>query len=525
MAIYHSRVKTFTRSRGDSAVAAAAYRAGLLLIDHLTGQRHDYRRRGGVVESICLAPPNAPDWALVPGELWPKAEAAENRKNSVVAREFEVALPHELNDEQRSELTNAIGQALVARYGFAVQASIHSPGSRDGLNHHVHLLATTRRLAPEGFTEKTRELDGGASGKIEIEWIRHTFASTINAHLAAAGVDARVDHRRLEVQAEEALARGDLAQAMALSRQPTRHLGKAASALERKGVLTYLGAENARIARENDAAFEQLLAQAEREGKAVPVPAGHSHAQAQRERRHGSSAVKAPLTPVPGLEIHGLSGIRPSSLLGSGETEKAHPPSIAQLLADATRDLSEILALRSELALAATRRLLQQLTVWATHWESADLRRDLTGLVQGLGRLKRRLTRFAQRVAAVGRAERLFHLAEQSWEAFDAAHPNSGHAGAPEEWARGRAMRLAALRKRTVELRVARAAASPEVEVACEAAAATACEQLEQWSKQASARYDAYALTNAPSLPAPRPSPAPVLAPKPTPPRPRRPRP
>ncbi|MCE4360818.1 MobA/MobL family protein, partial [Xanthomonas hortorum] len=169
MAIYHSRVKVFSRSRGDSAVAAAAYRAGLLLIDHLTGQRHDYRRRGGVVASECLAPLDAPAWAFVPAELWPKAEAAENRKNSVVAREFEVALPHELSDEQRSGLAIAIGQALVARYGFAVQASIHSPGSRDGLNHHVHLLATTRRLTIDGFAEKTRELDGGASGKIEIE--------------------------------------------------------------------------------------------------------------------------------------------------------------------------------------------------------------------------------------------------------------------------------------------------------------------------------------------------------------------
>ncbi|WP_425612669.1 MobA/MobL family protein [Xanthomonas translucens] len=477
-----------------------------------------YSRRGDVV-----APPDAPDWALVPGELWPAAEAAENRKNSVVAREFEVALPHELNDEQRSELATAIGQALVARYKFAVQASIHSPGSRDGLNHHVHLLATTRRLTPEGFTEKTRELDGGASGKIEIEWIRHTFASTINAHLAAAGIDARVDHRRLEVQAEEALARGDLAEAMALSRQPTKHLGKAASALERRGVLTELGAENARIAQENDAAFEQLLAQAERDGKAVPVPAGHSHAQAQRERRRGASAELSPLAPVPGLEIHGLSGIRPSSLLGSGEggeTEKAPPLSIAQLLADATRDLAEILALRSELALAATRRLLQQLMAWAVHGESADLRRDLTGLVQGLGRLKRRLTRFAQRVAAVGRAERLFHLAEQSWEAFDAAHPNSGHVGAPEEWARGRAVRLAALRKRTVELRAARAGASTEVEAACEAEAATACEQLEQWSKQVSVRYGEPVVASEPPLPALQPSPAPVLAP-----RPRRPRP
>ncbi|MFC3655448.1 hypothetical protein FZ025_14910 [Xanthomonas hyacinthi] len=225
---------------------------------------------------------------------------------------------------------------------------------------------------------------------------------------------------------------------------------------------------------------------------------------------------------MPGLEIYGLSGVRPSSVLGKGqssETEKAPPPSIAQLLADATRDLAEILALRSELALAATKRLLQQLTTWAAHGESAGLRRDLTGLVQGLERLKRRLTRFAQRVAAVGRAERLFHLAEQSWEQFDAAHPNSGDAGAPEEWTRRRAVRLAALRKRIVELRGARAAASKEAEVACEAEVNTASEQLEQWSKQASARYGDPTEANALPLPALRPSPSPVLAP-----RPRRPR-
>lgn len=200
-----------------------------------------------------------------PGRALAKAEAAENRKNSVVAREFEVALPHELNDEQRSVLATAIGQALVARYGFAVQASIHSPGSRDGLNHHVHLLATTRRLTSDGFAEKTRELDGGASGKIEIEWIRQTIASTINEHLAAAGIDARVDHRRLEVQAEDALARGDWAEAMVLSRQPTKHVGKTATALARNGVMTDRAAENARIIRENEEAFERLLAQAEQE--------------------------------------------------------------------------------------------------------------------------------------------------------------------------------------------------------------------------------------------------------------------
>lgn len=188
MAIYHSRVKTFSRARGDSSIAAAAYRAGALLIDYMTGKRHDYRRRGGVAETACFVPNDAPEWATIPALLWPAAEAAEKRKNSTVAREFEMALPHELDDGQRTELVRAIAEAQVDRYGFAIQASIHTPGSNDGLNHHVHLLATTRRLTPDGFGEKTRELDGGASGRVEIEWIRHTFATSINAHLAAVFV-------------------------------------------------------------------------------------------------------------------------------------------------------------------------------------------------------------------------------------------------------------------------------------------------------------------------------------------------
>ncbi|WP_217539573.1 MobA/MobL family protein, partial [Stenotrophomonas sp. GbtcB23] len=94
-----------------------------------------------------------------------------------------------------------------------IQASIHSPGTRDGRNFHVHILATTRRMTPDGFGDKTRELDGGSSGRSEVEWVRATVAELTNAHLALAGIDARVDHRRLEVQAENAMLRGDWAEA------------------------------------------------------------------------------------------------------------------------------------------------------------------------------------------------------------------------------------------------------------------------------------------------------------------------
>lgn len=522
MAIYHSRVKVFSRSRGDSAVAAAAYRAGLLLIDHLTGQRHDYRRRGGVVETICLVPQDAPDWALIPGELWPKAEAAENRKNSVVAREFEVALPHELNDEQRSQLATAIGQALVARYGFAVQASIHSPGSRDGLNHHVHLLATTRRLTSDGFAEKTRELDGGASGKIEIEWVRQTMASTINEHLAAAGIDARVDHRRLEVQAEEALARGDWAEAMVLSRQPTKHMGKAASALERRGVLTELGAENARIVRENEEAFERLLAQAEQEGRATPSSAGHSHNQAQRDRRRRAGSKNHLRASVPGLEIHGLRGMRLSEALGRPAEEMEPRPmrSIGELAMEAARDLAEILSARPDLALTATQCLVGRWTAHASALvDGVDLRRWLNGLVDGLGRLKRSVLKFAQRTDALGRAERLFHLAEQAWEQFNGDHPRPDGEWSSQEWETRRGRRLAVLEKRTAELATARAAVSEqrwnddENEIEIRAA------QVEQWSEAMLASPEPEivhgSVASIDATPA-MPKPSPVPAPQPT---------
>lgn len=136
-----------------------------------------------------------------PRELWAVAEAAERRKDSTVAREFEVSLPHELSEEQRAHLAFVIADALVDRYGFAVQASIHLPETPDGLNHHVHILATTRRLGPERFGDKTRELDVGPSGKVQVQWIREMVAATTNAHLEAAGHTSTIDHRSLAEQA------------------------------------------------------------------------------------------------------------------------------------------------------------------------------------------------------------------------------------------------------------------------------------------------------------------------------------
>jgi len=247
MAIYHAHVKIFSRSKGQSAIAAAAYRAGMLLTDPATGRHHNYRFRNGVVETRCIAPHDAPDWAFEPGALWAAVEAAEKRKDATLAREFEVALPHELSDDQRVGVAMALADELVTRYRFAMQVSIHRPAAEGSLNHHVHMMATTRRIGPLGLDGKTRELDGGATGRAEVEWTRQMVARVINQHLEQAAVSARVDHRSLEDQRANAESRGDLAAALVLTREPTIHLGKHATALERKGEATALGAFNGAI--------------------------------------------------------------------------------------------------------------------------------------------------------------------------------------------------------------------------------------------------------------------------------------
>ncbi len=219
MAIYHLSVKTISRSAGRSATAAAAYRAGVEILDTRTGEVHDYRRKGGVVHSELVLPLDAPDWARDRAALWNAAEVAEVRKNSTVAREFEIALPSELSGEARRALAVDFAKEIVGRHGCAVDVAIHEPGREgDSRNHHAHLLLTTRRLGQDGFTDKTRELDQRQSG--EVDYWRSRYAELQNERLMEAGLSVRVDHRSLKAQG--------------VDREPTKHLGPSATGYERR---------------------------------------------------------------------------------------------------------------------------------------------------------------------------------------------------------------------------------------------------------------------------------------------------
>lgn len=462
MAIYHTHVKTFSRSKGQSAIAAAAYRAGLRLIDQLTGKCHNYRRRRGVVHTAFLAPANAPVWARKASKLWAAAEAAESRKDACVAREFEIALPHELNDAQRIALVDELARALVDRYQFAIQASIHAPDT-DSLNHHVHMLATTRRIGADGLTEKTRELDGRPSGKDEIQWVRAMVSDTINAHPQAARVDTRVDHRTLKAQADDALARGDLANALALTREPLRHINKHAKALERKGLGTVRGHANAIIAAENAARLAKTLGRFKHEGRLLPVPDGHTHQRAQEERRTQAPALVAQPQASIDKNANALPGVDNNVL------DAKHEPAIAQQGPTPAQALcDEALALWKEIAPTMSRRLGTTARLMETLLERAEIYvrhhpfvLAVKELVSRLKDVKREMERPAEHLAAYRHERELTRRAK--WT-MDQARALASRPRRHAKWAKRRAKTDAAHKAQMDRLIDATAKITPEGE-------------------------------------------------------------
>ncbi len=286
MAIYHSHMKSFGRGKGDSSVAAAAYRAGFDLVDEATGLSHQYSRRHGVDHAQMLAPKGAPAWCLNTEKFWNANEAAETRKNALVAREVEVALPQSLDQAQRKGLALDLGQLLVDRYKVAVLVAIHTP-SRNGdqRNHHVHLLMSARQVGPEGFGKRAAaEFDGRqGQGSNAVKELRLAIAATMNSHLDIAGIQKRVDPRKLKTQAREAALNGNFERARELTRTPGRHNGKVKTALERKSRLTWsiqgLGGK--------DAAMKLVATISAHQAALIndpDVPEGHSHAAALRDQ-------------------------------------------------------------------------------------------------------------------------------------------------------------------------------------------------------------------------------------------------
>ena len=248
MSIYHLSVKAISRSDGRSAVACAAYRSGEKLTCDYYDKTQDYTKKTGVEFTNIYAPPNTNPELLDRQKLWNTVEKIERRKDAVLAREFEIAFPSELNAEQRKQLLDELCQKLVEKYNVVVDAAIHAPhveSGSDARNYHAHIMFTTRAINENGefAAKKYRDFSRDNGTQEVCDW-REDFADLCNKHLALAGFDERVDHRSYADQDKGYL-------------EPTIHEGPTVTAMRRKGIDTEISLNNDEIKLRNADAIER----------------------------------------------------------------------------------------------------------------------------------------------------------------------------------------------------------------------------------------------------------------------------
>ena len=240
IAIFHALIKIIQRSKGSSAVAAAAYRSGTKLTNEWDGLTHDYTKKRGIVYTEIMLPANAPPEFADRSTLWNSVELNEKAKDSQLAQEIKVALPIELSRDEQLKLIRAYIRDTFVNAGMCADFALHDKG--DG-NPHAHIMLTIRPLMPnEKWGAKCRKvydlddrgqriLDGKGGwknhredttdwndwGKAEV-W-RAAWVDYANRALEANGRPERIDHRSYKRQG--------------IDKIPTIHMGVAATRMER----------------------------------------------------------------------------------------------------------------------------------------------------------------------------------------------------------------------------------------------------------------------------------------------------
>lgn len=247
------------RAKGQSAIAASAYRSGEKLKDYETGLTSDYSRKQRIVCCGIALCENAPEEYANRETLWNAVHKVEKAKDARLWREIEVALPRELNQEEQIATVKEFVKYLTEK-GMCADWAIHDSG--DG-NPHAHIMLTTRSILPNGkWAGKSRKVydldesgqrifqkvdktgrkqykchkedynDWNAKERVE-EW-RAVWAECCNARLSEQD---RIDHRSYERQGKEQL--------------PTIHEGYYARKIVSQGRHSELVSRNDEIRQQN----------------------------------------------------------------------------------------------------------------------------------------------------------------------------------------------------------------------------------------------------------------------------------
>lgn len=232
MAIFHMNFSTISAGKGRSAVASASYRSGEKLHSDMENKNYFYEREV-MPESFILLPENAPEWAKDRERLWNEVEAIETKVNSRYAKEFNVALPVELSDDEQKELLTKYVQDNFVDNGMVADVAIHRDHSD---NPHAHVMLTNRPFNADGTwgvksrkeyildengdkiyngkskypkSRKIPTTDWDKVGKVQ-EW-RTAWANAVNRIFEQKNMPDRISEKTLEEQGIDGL--------------PTQHVG------------------------------------------------------------------------------------------------------------------------------------------------------------------------------------------------------------------------------------------------------------------------------------------------------------
>ncbi len=271
MADFHFSVTQIKRSAGQSAIAAAAYRAGEKLYSDLYGEYSDYTRKRGIVETGILLPPFAPKEYENREKLWNAVEKAERHPKAQLVYSFDFSLQNEFSMKENLEIAYEFIQKQFVDRGMIADYAVHLPGKGDAVpNPHVHVLCPIRPLNPDGTwgakQKRVYRLDDAgnrmpdAAGRPRFDAVpttdwgsaetlerwREAWAEINNEHFAAHGLNARLDHRSYEKQGVDLI--------------PTVHEGPKVREMERRGIRTEKGDRN-RWIRQLNALIRRLKTQ------------------------------------------------------------------------------------------------------------------------------------------------------------------------------------------------------------------------------------------------------------------------
>ncbi len=267
----HYSIGIVSRGSGGtshSCIDSASYQSGEKIYSEYEGVWHSGKHTERIVHTEILLPSNAPEEYRDRSTLWNAVDASKKSSVAQTARRIIVALPKELSLEENIALITEYCQEEFVDKGMIADIVVHD---EDNGNPHAHILLTVRAMDENGkWLPKTKtsylldengERVRDANGKFKrirmdtVDWNhqdkaelwRHAWEKKQNEFLEKAGNPERIDMRSYKRQG--------------IDKVPERHMGPAATAMERKGMETELGSQNQEISSGNQilAALHRML--------------------------------------------------------------------------------------------------------------------------------------------------------------------------------------------------------------------------------------------------------------------------